>query len=99
MNDSRLTPELVRDCIDRGRQYLLSGHQGGVEIHSVQGHCVRIRFTGNCRSCMSASESLVGQIEDYLRKELATPDLELRVYTGVSEALIQEAKKILNKHQ
>lgn len=96
-NDTILTFEQVHDVLCRANFEPLHAHGGGIELRSVEGNRVRIRFTGACRSCISRDESLTTQISEYLRQALGVPQLELRVYTGVSDELIAEAKKILHK--
>lgn len=97
-NKEKLDAEQVSLVLRRSMSQLLRTHGGGVDLYDIQGHCVRIRFTGTCRSCMSASDELRNEIQETLRRELSDTLIEVRVHTGVSDALIAEAKRILSKH-
>lgn len=96
-DDTILTTERVHHVLDECVRGHLSTHGGELDLLSVEGQCVRIRFLGACRSCMASNESLREQIQEALRQALGCPSLELRVQVGVSDELIAEAKKILQR--
>lgn len=98
-SEQELTQERVHHVLSKRISSLLAAHGGGIEVHSVSEDCVRIGFTGACRSCMSASESLRAEIEEVLRREFARPNLEVRIHNSVHKDLLAEAKRILCRNR
>lgn len=74
----------------------LQAHGGNVEIISYTDGILRIRLTGRCSGCPSATlttEEFINQIV-----QTAFPDVrEVRLAAGVSEALLAEAKVFLRR--
>lgn len=65
--------EKVKAFIEEVRPYIQS-HGGDVEFVSMEGHTVRLKLLGACRSCPSAVMTLHHGIEAQLR-ETVSPDL------------------------
>jgi Fe/S biogenesis protein NfuA len=75
---------------------LLASHYGAAELTGYEDGTAYVRFTGACATCPSAQYTL----EEVVRAEItaALPDVkDVSLDTGVSEDLIDFAKKILNK--
>lgn len=90
--------ETVREALRRRVGPLLRSHGGGIELHSIRGKLIRVRFLGACSSCMGASETLRNVVEVGLREELKDNEVEVSIYEGVQDSLISEALKILRRN-
>ena len=58
---------------------------------------VRVSFTGACRYCPSACETLEHVVQKILREALSDETIRVETDYGVSQALLDEAKRILRK--
>jgi Fe-S cluster biogenesis protein NfuA len=75
---------------------ILEEHYGGAELVEIKGKTVYVRMTGACGACPSSQITLETVIEEKIKEEI--PEIErVSIYQGVSDELIDMAKKILNK--
>jgi len=56
-----------------------------------------VSFTGACRYCPSACETLEHVVQKILREALSDETIRVETDYGVSQALLDEAKRILRK--
>lgn len=80
---------------ERIRPYMQS-HSGDIKLLSVENGVVSIRLLGQCSGCPSAKYTVEDVIEESLKKEM--PEIkQVIVEQGVSEELLQMARKFLNR--
>ncbi|WMJ82793.1 NifU family protein [Oscillospiraceae bacterium LTW-04] len=91
----KTNPILDKVINDTVRPQLLS-HSGDIEVLSVANGILRFRLLGQCAGCPSAgltTEKLVAQAVKNALPEIT----EVVLVQGVSDSLIAQARKILNK--
>ncbi|MDY6148891.1 MAG: NifU family protein [Porphyromonas sp.] len=76
---------------------LLHAHGGDVVLSRIVDKTVYVRFLGSCRFCPSASETIEKIVRAAICDSFGDPSIQVFLESGVSEELINEAKKILNK--
>nr|WP_312579163.1 NifU family protein [Sedimentibacter sp.] len=75
---------------------ILEEHYGGAELVEIKDSTVYIRMTGACGTCPLSQMTLETVIEEKIKEEM--PEIErVSIYQGVSDDMIDMAKKILNK--
>ncbi|MBP1924378.1 Fe-S cluster biogenesis protein NfuA [Sedimentibacter acidaminivorans] len=75
---------------------VLEEHYGGAELVEIKDNTVYVRMTGACGTCPLSQMTLENVIEEKIKGEM--PEIErVTLYQGVSDDLIDMAKKILNK--
>lgn len=73
----------------------LKEHFGDVQVLSYENNVLKIKLVGQCSNCPSAKNTVENVIEEELKKQI--PDIqEVVLIEGVSNELIDWAKKILN---
>ncbi|KGK88838.1 MAG: NifU family protein [Clostridium lundense] len=88
--------ERVEKLIEEKIRPYMQGHSGDVKLLSVENGVVSIRLLGQCSGCPSAKYTVEDVIEASLKEEL--PEIkQVIVEQGVSEELLQMARKILNR--
>lgn len=74
----------------------LAEHYGNVKVLSFQEGVLKIKMQGQCSNCPSAKFTVEGIIEKEVKKHV--PEVEtVELIEGVSDELLDFAKKILNK--
>lgn len=74
----------------------LGAHHGDIEIVEFENNHLKVRLTGQCSSCMSSRDTFEELVESELKNHI--PELKsIELIEGVSDDLIDFAKKILNK--
>jgi Fe-S cluster biogenesis protein NfuA len=74
----------------------LAEHYGDVKILSYEEGVLKIRMQGQCSNCPSAKVTVEGIIEKEVKEHV--PEAErVELIEGVSDELLDFAKKILNK--
>lgn len=89
-----LNKENVEGFLDREVRPELARHGGNIRVETLEGDILRLRLLGQCSGCPSAELTM----EQLVRKTLteAFPQLrEVALVTGVSDALIDEARRML----
>ena len=76
---------------------LLRSHGGDLTLTGIFRSVVRVSFTGACRYCPSACETLEHVVQKILREALSYETIRVETDYGVSQALLDEAKRILRK--
>lgn len=66
----------INDLIDQRVRPALAGDGGGLEILSLEGRTLTIRYQGACGSCPSAIRGTMVAIENLLKREV-NPNLEV----------------------
>lgn len=75
---------------------ILEEHYGGAELVEIKDNTVYIRMTGACGTCPLSQMTLENVIEEKIKEEM--PEIErVSIYQGVSDEMIDMAKKILNR--
>lgn len=86
----------IEKVLDEKVRPELSLHGGNIRIEKLEGQSVYVRMTGQCSGCPSASLTMEKLVESELKKAFA--DLEKVVLiSGVSDAMLDEARAILKK--
>ena len=89
-----LTVKEIETVLEREIRPALSRHGGDIRIEELTDGVVRVRLLGQCSGCPSAELTM----EQLVRKTLleALPQLkDAALVTGVSDALIDEARRML----
>lgn len=74
----------------------LAEHYGDVKVLSFQEGVLKIKMQGQCSNCPSAIFTVEGIIEKEVKEHV--PEVErVELIEGVSDELLDFAKKILNK--
>ncbi|MBR9647177.1 NifU family protein [Clostridium tyrobutyricum] len=74
----------------------LNSHNGDIEFLDIRDGIVKIRFLGECSSCISAKYTVKDIVETSLKKEI--PEIkEVQLIQYMDEEMISMAKKILSK--
>ena len=74
----------------------LAEHYGDVEVLSFMDGVLKIKMQGQCSNCPSAKLTVEGIIEKEIKEHV--PEVErVELIEGVSDELLNFAKKILNK--
>lgn len=85
----------IEKVLDKDIRPSLTTHQGNVEIVNYANHVLRIRLTGKCSGCPSATITT----EEFIRMRIceALSDVhDVILVSGVSDSLIMQAKEILS---
>lgn len=88
--------EKIEALLDERVRPLFSNHGGGVEIVSLEEYVLKIKMTGKCSNCPSAS----ADTEEVVAKEVkeAFPQIkDVILVNHVSEELVDMALSILRR--
>jgi Fe-S cluster biogenesis protein NfuA len=89
--------EEIQAVLDEKVRPLLRAHNGDIELVGIeQGGVVRLRLLGACAACMGAEQTVNDIIVAGIRESCPWVS-DVRVETGVSEDLIQEALRFLKR--
>ncbi|HET6489634.1 MAG TPA: NifU family protein [Syntrophales bacterium] len=89
--------EQIQAVLDEKVRPLLRAHNGDIELVGIeQGGVVRLRLLGACAACMGAEQTVSDVIVAGIRESCPWVS-DVRVETGVSEDLIQEALRFLKR--
>jgi len=89
--------EEIRAVLDEKIRPLLRAHNGDIELAGIEeGGVVRLRLLGACASCMGAEQTVNDVIVSGIRESCPWVS-DVRVETGVSEDLVQEALRFLRR--
>ncbi|MDR0908674.1 MAG: NifU family protein [Spirochaetaceae bacterium] len=80
----------IAQFLDTQIRPLTKAHGGDVAVENFDGTVLRLKMLGGCNGCPSA----VFEIEELCREGL--PDIKVVVDTGVSDELIEQARRMLN---
>lgn len=85
----------IKDILERKVNPILSTHEGKAHLVKIEGDTVTVKFDGACAGCPSAAVTLEEIVATAIKEEL--PEIKnVRLSQGVSDDLINMAKKILN---
>lgn len=82
--------EKVLDLYVRPR---LLEHEGGVQVTEYQNHILKVRLTGRCSGCPSASLTTEEMIKEIVQEHLPGVQ-DVILVTGVSDDLITQARSV-----
>jgi Fe-S cluster biogenesis protein NfuA len=89
--------EQIQAVLDEKVRPLLRAHNGDIELVGIEpGSIVRLRLLGACAACMGAEQTVNDVIVAGIRDSCPWVS-DVRVETGVSEDLIQEALRFLKR--
>lgn len=90
--------EQIEKVLDERVRPELSLHGGNIQISEFKDKVLKVRFTGQCSGCPSSQFTMENLVETELKSHF--PDIEQVVsISGVSDALINEAKNILKSRK
>lgn len=77
---------------------VLGEHLGGLILVHCDNRSATVKFTGNCRTCYAAEETLENVVKDIIFREL--PEIEeINLDESVSEDILNFARKLLSKEK
>ncbi len=87
----------IQAVLDAKVRPVLRAHSGDIELTGIgEGGIVRLRLLGACASCMGAEQTVNDIIVNGVRESCPWVS-DVRVETGVSEELVQEALRFLKR--
>ncbi|MCB2296070.1 NifU family protein [Clostridium algoriphilum] len=87
----------IEKILEKNVRPKLADHYGNVELVSVVDGIVEVKLLGQCKGCLSAKYTIEDIVEAELKKEI--PEIKKVVLINeVSDELLDQARKILNKH-
>lgn len=99
MNALPFNTDSVREVLSKRVRPLLLQHGGDLELIDVRDKTIRIRFLGSCSSCPSLNDTMERVVQSILRETFADDTLVVALRQGVSEDLLEQARKILSRHK
>ena len=88
--------ERIIEILDEAINPVLDQHLGGAELSSFSEGIAWIRFTGSCKNCLSAEDTLNGIVKGTLMTMI--PEIEdVMIDDGVSKELFDFALSLLGK--
>lgn len=98
MMNNKVLKEKLNKVIEEKINPILGEHLGGLMLISCEDDSATVRFTGSCRTCYAAEETLENVVKDVIFKEV--PEIkEVYLDNSVSDDLIDFAKQILSKEK
>ena len=94
--NDRVTIDEIERVMEEKVRPELALHNGNIVIESYEDGVLRVRLLGECSNCPSADLTMENIVETVLNEEL--PKIrEIKLSTGVSDSLIEEARAMLRK--
>ena len=87
--------ERIIEILDEAINPVLDQRLGGAELSSFSEGIAWIRFTGSCKNCLSAEDTLNGIVKGTLMTMI--PEIEDVMDDGVSKELLDFARSLLGK--
>lgn len=88
------TIDKIEALLDAEVRPSLAAHNGGVEVESLEGGILKLRFKGQCSGCPSAELTMESLISDTVKE--AFPEVkEVVLVSGAGEDMLGEAWDIL----
>ena len=88
--------ERIIEILDEAINPVLDQHLGGAELSSFSEGIAWIRFTGSCKNCLSAEDTLNGIVKGTLMTMI--PEIEdVMIDDGVSKEILDFARSLLGK--
>ena len=84
--------------LDENVRPYLASHNGNIEILNFKNGVLKLKFLGACVNCSDSQETFDNKISKLLKEEFAEID-KIKIITGVSDNLIEHAKKILKQRK
>lgn len=85
----------IKEVLKNKVNPILASHDGKVELVKVEGDTVTVKFDGACAGCPSAAVTLEEIVATAIMEEVSEIK-NVKLSQGVSEDLINFAKKLLN---
>lgn len=85
----------IKEVLKKKVNPILASHDGKVELVKVEGDTVTVKFDGACAGCPSAAVTLEEIVATAIMEEVSEIK-NVKLSQGVSEDLIDFAKKLLN---
>ncbi|MFP3156273.1 NifU family protein [Lachnospiraceae bacterium ZAX-1] len=90
--------EDIQKVLDEKVRPELSSHGGDIEVIELQEDTLKVRMKGQCSGCPSASITMEQLVEAKI-KEAFSGIKTVAVINGVSDALIEEARAVLQRRR
>lgn len=85
-------------ALDRYVRPKLAEHYGNLKVLSYENNILKIKLIGECSNCPSAKFTVENIIEEELKRHV--PEInQVVLIEGVSDEILELAKKILNKEK
>lgn len=86
----------IQKILEESINPILDQHLGGAELSSFSEGIAWIRFTGSCKNCLSAEDTLNGIVKGTLMMQV--PEIEdVMIDNSVSDELLDFARGLLRK--
>ena len=96
MSDKQDTIAQIQEIIETRINPALSEHMGGLEFRSYRDGVLAVRFTGACRGCYAADDTLDGIVRQTFAQEM--PEIrEVELDQSVAQDLMDMAKKLMSE--
>ncbi|MGE1061458.1 NifU family protein [Megasphaera paucivorans] len=94
---SNITMQDIESLLENEIRPILAKHNGDIIINDYTDNILRIRLTGQCSGCPSASLTTEEIISAKVKEHF--PEIkDVILITGVSDDLLMQAKALMTKH-
>lgn len=95
---NKIIEEKLNKIIEEKINPVLGEHLGGLVLTYCDQNSATVKFTGNCRTCYAAEETLDNVVKEIIFKEM--PEIEeVNLDDSVSEDILDFARKLLSKEK
>lgn len=97
-SSKKIIEEKINQIIEEKINPILGQHLGGLQLTDFKDGVATVKFTGNCRSCAAAEETLESVVSDILLEEI--PEVrEVHLDQSVSRELLDFARTLLSERE
>lgn len=96
MSEKDKTIAKIREIIDTKINPALSEHMGGLEFRSYEDGVLSVRFTGACRGCYAADDTLNGIVRQVFAQEM--PEIrDVELDESIDPEMLDLARKLMKE--
>ncbi|MDP0531309.1 NifU family protein [Porphyromonas gingivalis] len=92
-----MTEEIVKLVLRERISPLLRSHGGDLSLSQIKDKTVFVRFSGACRFCPAAHETVEKIVQAMIREYFKDDNIDVILENSVSDDLLEQAKNILRK--
>lgn len=96
MGQNCLEIKTIEQFLNKNVRPYLASHNGNIEIVEFKEGILEVKLLGSCVNCPAAKETLNNRVIKLLEEEFSEIK-DIKIVTGVSDDLLNQAKKILQK--